>query len=118
KVGKERTCRGDGTVPTAMEFAELRRSGAGDVNLFAGYRAVRGGKLQGIGVNDVRIHAFWLVEFPDIAITGQGRGTNHEVRPDGPAVSPAGKAEVAVVVKADPDDADEVVCEAGKPAVA
>jgi len=45
-------------------------------------------------------------------------GTRHEVRPDRAATTPPGNAQVAIVIEAYPDHAEEVGSESSKPSVA
>src|ERR1700746_985425 len=114
---KERTCGVEG-VMAAMKFAELRRPGTRNVNFFTSHGAVGCGEFEGVGINDVGIDALRLVPVPDIAVAGQRGGANHEVSPDGGRGGASSKAEIVVVVEADPNDANEVAGKSGEPAVA
>ena len=57
-VGEEGTGRRDDAVAAAVNFAELRGSGAEDVDLFAGARAIGRGELERFGIDHYGLHAF------------------------------------------------------------
>lgn len=101
-----------------MQFAELSGSGAADVDFFTGGGATRRGQLQGIRIDHYGLHALGHLEVPDVAVTRQSGGFDHEIGPNGCGCLATLQAQVVIVVKTDPDDADEIAGEAGKPAVA
>src|SRR5580698_5971740 len=60
-VREEGTGRRDDAVAAAVNFAELRGSGAEDVDLFAGTGAIRCGEFERFGIDHYRLHAFGRV---------------------------------------------------------
>src|SRR3984957_19872936 len=117
-VGEERAGGGDDAVAAAVNFAHLRRGGSLDVDLFTGAGAVRGGEFERFGIDHDGLNAVGGREVLHVFVGRELRGVNHEVGPDGRVGSTAGDSDVAVVVEADPDDADEIIGKAGKPGVA
>src|SRR5262249_520415 len=93
-----------------------RRTGDKDLVFRSG--TVWRGEFQGFGIYERGLHAFRRIEVFHIAVAGEGGRFRHEVSPDGRVGGSAGQTEVAVVVKSDPDPANEVRGEPREPTIA
>src|SRR5882672_4115102 len=102
----------------AVELAELGRRRASDKDFIFRCGTIRRSEFQRFRVNGSRLHAFGRIEVFYVFVAGQRRRSEHEIRPDGRSRCAAGQAEVAVVVKTYPDDANEIRGVSGEPAIA
>src|SRR5436309_2998877 len=89
-----------------------------DEYLAANSGARRGGELAGVRI-DVGSHdAFGRLEGFYVAIFAMLMRALHELGPDGQRALRSFELEVAIIVEAYPDDANDLGREAGKPSVA
>src|ERR1700690_669291 len=101
-----------------VQFASLRGLAAGDEILLFGARAGSCGELASLRIDGFLDNSGRRLEILGVGVSGQSDSAFHEFRPDRSGGLAAGEAEVAIVVKADPDDAEKIGGEAGEPAVA
>jgi len=74
-----------------MNLAILRGSRSGDVDLLARGRAIRGGQLQRLGINQNGLDSFRRVEILDVTIARKQSGGLHELRKDWSGAGAAGQ---------------------------
>ncbi len=100
-----------------MEPAEVHRLRAGDKDLFLTARAGGRREFAGVRIQLGGDDALGHLKLTRVLVGAQFVGGLHELGPDGQRGMCALEAEVGVVVEADPDDAQQIVGEAGEPAV-
>src|SRR5262249_26762784 len=81
-------------------------------------RAAWRGKFERLGIDHRRLHAFWRIEVLHVTVAGQRGRSIHEISPNRRRGRAPGQTQVAVVVESDPNHANKIRCETGKPAIA
>src|SRR5579859_47917 len=95
-------------VAMAALLAGLRRLGAIDKGGIVVVRACRGGDLVGAFVQRKLNHTLRRAEGLDVRVVWQLDGALHELGPDGQCDHGATQVDIAIVVIADPDDAEQI----------
>src|SRR5579859_3094268 len=106
-MGQPRAGCGNGAAP-AVQLAKLRRGRPRNINFLPRCRAVRRGEFQRVGVDQNRLHTLGRGEIFHVAVSGERRGANHEVSPNGGGRGATRQSKIAVVVKADPNHGHEI----------
>src|SRR5260370_14618255 len=101
-----------------VQFAIYRWRRTCHIDFFPCGGTVGRRKLLSFRINEDRLHSIRHRKVFDVAILRQRRGTGHEVRPDGSCHYATRYAQVAIVIEADPDHAEEVGSESSEPSVA
>src|SRR5580704_8940102 len=91
-----------------MQLAELRWFAPRDKILGYRLRTSRGGELAALGIDFFLNHPRRRRKRLGIAILRQCHGSLHELRPDRGSRRAARQFKVAVIVKPNPDDAEQI----------
>src|SRR5271156_759028 len=103
---------------SAVQSAKLSWFAAGDEIFRDCLRASRSGKLTALWINRFGHNTGWSFKWLRVLVARQCNRALHEVGPERRGRLAAGQAQVSVVVKPDPDDAEKVRGEPCKPSIA
>ena len=105
-------------MAAAMKFTELGGLATGHENFLLGLGAGGSGELARLRIDGFRDNARWWFEFLRFTVYRKRDCSLHEISPHGRRRLAAGQSQVTVVVKPDPDHAQQVGGEPGEPSVA